>query len=522
MELQISKISLSETSRSEVSLIHRGQQIDFNVSDYKGIMRDLKHDIFGEINAFWSWLPSPEQDQIFAAYREIKNVFSEYPSNEQLMLRLFGLVGKLMNLHQLDKIKHWMDFHERIYYPPDLKQVFIQHQMPGTAEGTYLFEDYAWLVALSIVLRPMFPIWGEFIAYIKEDFGPNWKEYYAYQLLSQSELAHSIPMERLRVYVKSMVASEKKVDVGNSAHILHGGVSVEDYPEWVIGLVLVRKLIIGDVKGMDPKAHLASQIFNFIKYKTKPRSDNGFSGIVREKRLEGSGQGEENQQSRLEANKVKAPVSEGKIAPILHYARDMRRIALRICPDLPLDLLERSFESVLTLQNELHHKHQTVLVMYVLKYRRQISPRAIHHFLRNAKLEAIAAAQAIYWHKGYYELAALVSAIARPNIDEHTANEGGPRTRLSPAIIEELTRWFPHPRRQGGKQKAQRLPTAAEVSIELVDRGLSEHAWILTLPQEWVTILKQNPLETDRSYGVPGNLKVKLAQLAIAFASRSF
>jgi hypothetical protein len=339
-------------------------------------------------------------------------------------------------------------------------------------------------------------------------------------LISQSYLASSEPMNRLRVYVKSMVANDKKVEVSNSAHILHGGVSVEDYPEWVIGLVLVRKLIIGDVKGLDPKAHLASQIFNFIKYKTKPRSDNGFSGIVREKRVEGQGQGDENQQSKLESCKVKPAVSEGKIAPHLFYARDMRKIALQIDPSLPLEYLEQSFESVRALENELHHKHQTILVMYALKYRNQIPPRAIHYYLRNAKLEAIATAQAIYWHKGYHELAGLVSAIARSNVDEHTATEGGPRTRLSQQMLEELAKWFPHPRRQGGKQKTQRLVSAAEVSIELVDKGLSEHAWILTLPTEWSTILKQSP--NDRNYGVPGNLKVKLAQLAIAFASRSF
>jgi hypothetical protein len=521
LELQISRISLSETSRSEVQIHHRGQTIEFNVSDFKGIIKDLKHDIFGEINAYWAWLPLPAQDHIFATYREIKNVFSEYPSNEQLMLRLFGLVGKLVNAHKLEDVKHWMTYHEpNIYYPPDLKTVFVPHEMPGTAEGTYLLEDYSWLVALSIVLRPMFPVWGEFIAYIKEDFGPNWKEYYAYRLLTQSYLASSAPMERLRIYVKSMVSTDKKVEVSNSAHILHGGVSVEDYPEWVIGLVLVRKLIIGDVKGLDPKAHLASQIFNFIKYKTKPRSDNGFSGIVREKRVEGQGQGDENQQSKLESNKVKAPVSEGKIAPHLFYAREMRRIALQIDPTLPLEYLEQSFESVKALENELHHKQQTVLVMYALKYRNQVPPRALHYYIRNAKLEAIAAAQAIYWHKGYHELAGLVSAVARSNADEHTATEGGPRTRLSTQTLEELAKWFPHPRRQGGKQKQQRQVTAAEVSIELVDKGLSEHAWILTLPQEWATILKQNP--NDRNYGVPGNLKVKLAQLAIAFASRSF
>ncbi len=520
MELQLSRISLSDSNRSEVSLLHRGEQIEFNITDYRNIIVKLEHDVFGEINQFWARLPMGTQDQLFAIYRDIKNVFLEYPSNEQLMKKLFGLVAKLVDLHPLEDIKHWMDFYGGIFYPPDLKEVFVQYEMPGSAEGTYLREDYVWLVGLSIALRPLLPVWGEFIAYIKEDFGPNWKEYYAFQLLARSSLASSVPMDRLRLYVRAQLSSDKKVDISNSGHILHGGVSVEDYPEWMMGLVLVRKLIISDVKGLQPKAHLASQMFSFIKHKTKQRSDNGFSQIVREKKVEGASASDDNQQSKLESCKVKASVAEGKIAPILFYARDMRKIAMTIAPELPLGLLEESFESVRALANVMQHRHQTILVMYVMNYRGQVKPEALHYFLKNTKLEATAVAQAVYWHKGFPELAALCSAIARPSDEEHTAAEGGPRQRLSQQTIEELVKWFPYSRAQGGKQKTQRLPSPAEVAIDLMDKGLSEHAWMLTLPPAWVAAIKQTP--NDRSYGVPGNLKVKLAQLAIALASRSF
>lgn len=541
MELRISQISLSDTSRSEVTLSHRGQTIDFNISDYKNIIAKLEHDVFGEVNAYWARLPLDVQDQIFAVYRDIKNIFMEYPSNEQLMFRLFPLVARLSDLHPLENIKHWMDFYGNIFYPSDLKEVFVEYQMPGSAAGTYLREDYMWLVALSLALRPLLPVWGEFIAYIKEDFGPNWKENFAFQLLARSQLAKSAPMDRLRLYVRAQLGSDKKVDISNSGHIIHGGVSVEDYPEWMMGLVLVRKLIISDVKGLQPKAHLASQMFSFIKHKTKQRSDNGFSQIVREKKVEGAAASDDNQQSKLESCKVKASIAEGRIAPILFHARNMRAIALSIAPDLPLEMLDASYESVKQLGGIAPTKQQEVLAMYVLNYRNaqqamnlqdyfpnggariyrgQMRPQGLLYFYKNAKLEATAIAQAIYWHKGYPELAALVSAIARPSYEEHTAPEGGPRQRLTAPTIEELIKWYPYPRQQGGKQKTQRLPSPGEVAIDMMDKGLSEHAWILTLPPAWVAAIKQTP--NDRSYGVPGNFKVKLAQLAIALASRSF
>jgi hypothetical protein len=419
-----------------------------------------------------------------------------YYDTNQLTLFLYELVAKLYQLHELEDIKHWIDFHANIYYPADLKEHFVMHEMPGTREGTYLREDYGWLIAISVALRVIFPIWGEFIAQVKEECGTNWKEFHAYQLLSQTRMAQSAHMERLRTYVESMIPSDpKKMDVANSAHIFKG-ISVEDFPA------------------------LVSRIFNFIKYKTRGGSDSGFSGIVKEKKVEGQNQDTENQQSKLESCKVKLPVAEGKIAPIRMYARDMRHVAQQIAPDMPPELLEMSFESVKALENEIHYKPQTLLVMFALKSRRQLQPRGIHHLKISSKLQAIAAAQAIYWHKGYPELAGLVSAIARSNEDVMHLTSTDSKAKIPTPMIEQLSALYKHPRRQPGKQKAPRLPTSAEVAIDLISKQLSEHDWRLTLPAEWVGQLTGN--QHDRFYAVPGNIKIKLAQLSIALASRSF
>ncbi|WP_144106647.1 hypothetical protein [Paraburkholderia sp. BCC1886] len=521
MELQIGKLGLIDTSRSEVTLSHRGETIDWNISDFKTIIKELEYNIFEQINQYWATLPMEKQDQIFATYREIKDVFGEFFESEELKLRLYKLVAQLYEHNSLSDIKHWMDFRSNIYYPSDLKEHFVQYDMPGTREGTYLREDYSWLVAISISLRVILPVWGEFIARTREESGTIWKEYYAFQLLSRTDLANSEHMDRLRAYVESMIPSDNKlIDVANSAHVFKG-ISVEDYPYLVVGLVLVRKLSIGDVRGTDPNSHLVSRIFNFIKYKTRGNSDSGFSGIVKKKEVEGRNQDNaENQQSKLESCKVKLPVSEGKIAPISFYARDMRRIALAIAPDMPLEYLDMSFESVRSLENEMTYKEQKLLAMFALKPRNQLQPRGQLHLVRLSSLQAIAAAQAIYWHKGYPELAALVSAVARKNEDVMHLTASDSKARIPAPMLDELAKWYPHPRRQSGKQKSPRLPTSAEVAIDSLTKGLSEHDWRLTLPSEWVGQVTQNP--RDRHYAVPPNIKIKLAQLSLALAQRSF
>ena len=455
----------------------------------------------------------PVQNKIFDTYKKIKNAYDSIWDINELTRTLYALVEELYDQHLLEDMHHWLTFHGNIILPNGLRSTFKEsYETPGTRERTYLEEDYRWLLTLSVALRVMIPVWGEFIARTKKETGTVFKEYYAYQLLAYSSIAKSEPMERLSVYVKNSIPEEKS----RSAAVL-GGLSSEDFPTWVLGLVVVRRLCIGDVRGLDPNYMLVTVIYKFIGQKVKGH-DNNFIGVVKEKIQEGQNADGENNLSKLEGYKVKQEIPAGDIAIINYYLQDTNAIALKLCPDIDLNLVNLSLANAATLETEQIWKHQVVLVQWVLKP--VIPPKGLLHINKQSILKVIGLVQALLWHKGHHELAALVSAIKQPSTDELMLGGGDGRARITKDQIEQLDILFPFSRKPVGKQKVVKRLNPATEAIESVDKMLSEHDWRLTLPPAMCARITGS--ENNTRYSTPYNTKILLADLAIKLANKSF
>lgn len=512
MKLEIDKTGY-DGAPTEAVLIHRNEEIQWNISLFDKMSYDSSaYDIFEQINGYWSRLPEEKQDNIFAIYKSIREAFDTIWDIELLTKRLYVLIHDLYEYHELGDVKHWIDFHSTLAIPASIKDEYNEsYENPGSRERTYLKEDYKWLVTTAVALRAMIPVWGEFILRNKSIIGNVFKEYYAFKLLAHSNISRSEPMERLRIYVEHSLPQDK-----SKASAILDGISSEDFPMWVMALVVVRRLSVGDIRGIDPVAHLITFIYKFIGGKVKGH-DNNFLGVVKDKPLEGLGQEGENNLSRLEGYKIKQELPAGDIAIISNYVSDVERMALKICPDIDLNLVRAANISVRALEIENIWKPQTILMQWVLKP--AISPRGILYLNKTLTLNAMAVTQAILWHKGYHELAGLVSAIEQENDDEMNV-ASMTRVRIPKDLIEQLDLLFPFSRRSSGKQKIIKRSNAAEDAINSVAELFSNNNWKLTLPNEWVEKITGNT--KNRRYSVPSNIKVLLTNLAIALANKSF
>jgi hypothetical protein len=225
-------------------------------------------------------------------------------------------------------------------------------------------------------------------------------------------------------------------------------------------------------------------------------------------------QDSENNISVAETYKVKEAVSAGDIVIQAYYTEDVQRMALVVEPNLDLRTLEQSIKSVRALDNEQIHECQTVLMQWVMAP--AVSPRGLLRLNKESVLRVLAATQAILWHRGYYEIAALVSATAMRNDMGYDVSGGDKVPRLKPEQIEMLNKLYPHYRRQGGRSKQTRQPNAAITALENVNEMFGEHTWHLTIPKEWLGRVTNG---NGRLYSSPADLKQKLADLIIAIAS---
>lgn len=513
MKFTIDKTIINGVPTTAV-LEHDGEKINWNVAMIDKTSFKDDYDIFEQLNGFWEYIPKSKQDEIFAVYKEIRYLFDNVWDNDILTVKLYKSVADIYHFHELSDIRHWQDFHSNIIVPNGVfNDSFAEsNENQYTKERTYLKDEYKSLVTLSIALRVMVPIWGEFISRTKKETGTVFKELYAYKLLSFSNIFRSEPMERLRLYVEHSLY----VDKPKESAIL-GGISSEDFPSWILALVLVRRLSIGDVRGYDPKSLLIVTISHFIRQRVQGH-DNSFIGAIRPKVVAGQGTDSETNISQLEGYKIKQELPAGDIAILGYYADNPNAMAVRICPNIDLNIVEKSLISTEQLINEQLWKPQIILIQLVMK--QVIPPKGIMHLSKITCLRLMAVTQALLIHKKHYELAGLLSAIEQTNREELYVSGTESRARLTKEQSDQLEILYPHTRKPVGKQKLIKRTNSAIEAIDSLAIMFSERDWLLTLPQEYVGVVTGN--DNNRKYYVPCNIKPKLADLAISLASRSF
>lgn len=467
------------------------------------------HDIFKHINQYWAYLPAWKQEKIFEIYAQIRNVLEEVYDTTILIGELIPLIHNLFEEHKLDEIGHWMGFHSDVILPHKLDDVYkIDDSKPGSREKTYLKSDYIDLINMTVSLRIMIPIWGEFIYRTKKDTGTQFKEFYSYKLLAQTHLSDCAPMEKLRVYVQSNIQSDKPM----MSSIING-IGSEDFPTWLLSKVLVMRLCVGDISGSNISSSLVTFIWNFITQKVNGTNAGSYSSMVKPKEFESGDQSSDHNTSRLEGYKMKTELPIGDIVILEQYMDDPINVALQLRPSIDLELLNKFLLHAKALENERIWEPQVGIAQYVLKP--VISPRGIPHLSKKQVINAIAIAQTVLWETNHKLLACLISAVATSNNNELMLSGIVSNARIPKEIMDELSVLFPFSKVSASKKKGK-VANSAVVSIDELAQMFSQRDWILTVPTECILEIMGKDI---RRFSCPHDIKILLAKLIIQLAN---
>ena len=137
-----------------------------------------------------------------------------------------------------EDISRWVKIYGNVHVPDGvLEEVSTLETSKSIIARTYVKRDYTELVILAIALRPLIPIWDEYIDRIKDWVGSNYKEVAAMKLLHNSCIAECPPMTRLMTYIQGSIDP----DAEDLSGILSGLGSMEK-PEWLLSMVVVIRL----------------------------------------------------------------------------------------------------------------------------------------------------------------------------------------------------------------------------------------------------------------------------------------
>lgn len=460
-------------------------------------------DAFGKINQYWAYLPVERRVRIWEIYRQIWAVFNEISTTpealrggtamrstlKQLVDAASPLIKDLYDEMPLSELERWVELYGQIRHPDTLKdELDAEDTVP---DKTYLKVDYAGLVVLTIALRPMVPIWGWFLTLIQKETKTTYKEYKGMSLLSQTSLITSPPVLRLRRYIEATIGSSPSWDDKMAAAILDG-MSSADLPDWILGLVMVRRMALGEVDAGDTKGSIISNIYSFIFY-TLRELDKKFGG-VKEKNAPKGDDDPMQDQSRLEAYNKPEDLSAGDRATFGVYAEDPLTMARHMDPDIPEELVRECVDHAKLQDTRPIENVQLRLMTWVLCAGRNdkgLPSQAVNYITKrhSALMNCMGVTQALllYWELPL--LAAIVTAAPVPMEDGVMTDTMG-LAKITPRWMEQLQKLYPYVLPEGGTKG-----NPAVVEIQQVVSMMNAVPWVCTMPDR---LLKRFPaIELD-------------------------
>jgi len=153
------------TAPPEVRITHGDETISFSISRFgRDPFQKAGYDVFEEINRFWDDLPEDVQDRIFNIYKAIHQSYDLPYNKQELTEFLTDRATELLDIHNLQLVNDWLTFRSGITPPETYVEDYVYSvDNPTTRDKTYTRNDYRELISLSLCLRCMIPIWGEYI-----------------------------------------------------------------------------------------------------------------------------------------------------------------------------------------------------------------------------------------------------------------------------------------------------------------------------------------------------------------------
>lgn len=505
-------VSLANVTPS-VIIEHLGQTLSFSISFYRRTVFSGDMDVFSQINDYWADQTPEVQQTIFNIYRNILNSFDDIGYTKQTLREfLQEQVKELLSYHDLVKVQEWIAFKAiDIKLPLSIPNEFIVDVDRNTSSGkTYIASDYRRLTTLSLVLRCMIPIWGEYISSIKQETDDSFKEMLAFQLVDKVLNAEVPAVKKLMNYIDNTIHSANLTRQMN----VFKGIPTSDYPRWLLALVCIRCLATGDIRGVNPEAHLVTFMYMFISGRLSTKDDTGDSKI-KNKEIDDTMDENTARASALERYKIKANIAIGDIVEIEYFLSDLFRVGQYLSPGIDHNDVLRCVEHMKDYEG-LTTEPQVTLLRWI--FRSIVSQKIIHYLPDQLLKQLMGVAEAVLWRRGHHYLSLLITSHPIRSDKEMVVSTVDSKMRIAEPLIEQLDVLYTYRRSQRIKKADNRGANLAMESIDRLTNNLMTYGW---RPTTEIDRVEQVLGYRTMRYPIKPDIKTDLARLVIEIQSRN-
>lgn len=499
-----------------VQVSHKDQALLFDVVQFQNTGMELKDELFNEINGFISTLPEDSQDRIFNAYVQIRSLMKLRSRKSEIEMPIAEQVKIIYDEITEVELARWFRYNRRIIYPQTCPESHDpDDQLP---QKTYLRSDYLALAIYAVRLRPLIPIWGEYVRLVKVETGNNLKEYVSFRILIKTNLMTVEAYQRLVAYVESI--KNFKVFIANPAVSVDESLSTSELPNWLMYITIFRRLTCGSIDTDEKNTHLASSVHTYVSSVIE-RSESRF-GQFRWKKTPHERNGDEGDKPITDSYRSRQEVSIGDMAIDTVYLSQRADVVLGIDDTVSFELIDamigeklegeiKSFQVILS-QLVLSLVMSPLSINTMLARREQgISVDAVR-VLHNPLHDAIVIVKAVLWHWGYHSLSLLMTAVELHE-DDHPEES---IDQISRAMVTELNHYFPYPLKNGTNDRQRNV---AYLEITELSKTIGQKAWDVKIPSI-AEAEGRKYLDRLGKMFTPSDLQEQLAKLVIEVARR--
>lgn len=465
----------------------------------------MQDSIFKELNTFIATLSGQRQQALWDAYAEAHELFRENYDWLAIQPVLQRIVQTIYAQVPFEELYEWAEASPLIHIPITMKTSYGENDPEDT---TYLRNDYFGLVVLAIATRFMVPLWGEYIQRIKDNVDTTFKEFIAIKLLNQTYIFECEPYQRLLRYIDASIEHRAKEATIHSA--VMSGLSSSQIPEWVLANTLVRRTSMVPLSDRNDGPNLITDVYGYVDGTLQSSGQRRFSGPIRAKRARTDEKGGEQQESLAESYKIKEEVSAGDVQAAIHYLHFPELIAQDLAPNIDLENVRSCLASITQMEQRPIHLFQKTITQWTLA--KVIYMRALNTATKPALLNGIATAQALLWHWGFFDIAALLTAKEIIQDDEWITTQES-KVKIPNEMMAVMQTMYINQYSVREKQVTPRAASPGAASVDAAYQLISGSDWELHAPLPLMELATHLP-GSWKMY-VPVNIRAQLANLLI-------
>lgn len=241
---QTLKMIIDGDNHDGLLTVFKGEKLTWPVNrTWNSLKRKETDRIFGFVNRYIEMQDEAFSEKLFKLYSQSRVAMESNTSLEETSKELAKICSSVVSMFSYNKMLPYVK--ELV----DKEEIFIDHSLISKTntkydkERTYVLSEYLGLLAMTLTVKPLAPIWALYNKSFSPEGGSKVKEIRCVEMIENSSLASTPAYSKLAEYTE--ISGKKYID--NSTYVVTVGISKVDQPKYFLSFIIVRKLIQADL-----------------------------------------------------------------------------------------------------------------------------------------------------------------------------------------------------------------------------------------------------------------------------------